>query len=502
MKISEYINYDATALAEFIRKGETTPKELLKASLEQLESINPSLNAVVSERMDKALKELDRYIEGDRPFNGVPVLLKNTGQQLMGERTTSGSKLLKEHASTAKQDSHFVRAFRDAGFQFIGHTNTPEFGLKNITEPEIDGATRNPWNLEYSPGGSSGGSAAAIAAGIVPLAGASDGGGSIRIPASFTGLFGLKPTRGRTPVGPGVGRQWHGAAIDFVLSKTVRDSAAMLDVLQTTQPEAAFQAPLYLESYLETMYQTPHEQLRIAYSVTSPVGTPVSNDAKEAVLKTVRWLERQGCFVEERDPDIDGKELMRNYYLMNSGEIATLMMQLEKMIGRKVTSEDVEIETWLLHCAGQTVSAAEFSHSLASWDEAAEKMAHFHKVYDFYITPATAYVAPKVGELTWNEKGKKRLIDQMEAANAKEQQEVIYDMFLPSLTYTPFTQLANLTGQPAMSLPLHLTYEQLPLGVQVMANKGEEHRLLQLAYQLEQSDLWQGMQGNPYFDAR
>lgn len=499
MKTSEFRNYDAVDLADLVKKGETTEEELLLASFEQLAQVNPTLNAVISERKEKALQEWKDMTQ-KRPFCGVPVLLKNTGQQLKGERTTSGSKLLKQYASVAKQDSHFVRAFRDAGFQFIGHTNTPEFGLKNITEPETDGPTRNPWNVAYSPGGSSGGSAAAVAAGIVPLAGASDGGGSIRIPASFTGLFGLKPTRGRTPVGPGAGRQWHGAAIDFVLSRSVRDSAAMLDVLQTSQPEAAFQAPLYLESYLETMKQPPKEELRIAYSVTSPVGTPVSNEAKEAVMKTVQWLERLGYQIEENDPSIDGKELMRNYYLMNSGEIATVVMQLEKMIGRKITSDDVELETWLLHCAGQSVSAAAFSSSIASWDVAAAAMADFHKSYDFYITPATAFTAPKVGELSWDTIEKKRWIAKMENAKVHEQQEIIYDMFLPSLTYTPFTQLANLTGQPAMSLPLHVTSENMPLGVQVMANKGEEHRLLQFAYQLEETDLWQGMKGNPYYN--
>lgn len=424
------------------------------------------------------------------------MLLKNISQALKGEPLTSGTALLQSQVADA--DSNFVRKFRDAGFLFEGHTNIPELALKNITEPQMYGPTRNPWHLDYSPGGSSGGSAAAVASGMVPMAGANDGGGSIRIPASWSGLFGLKPTRGRTPVGPGAGRQWQGASVDFVLSKSVRDSAAMLDVLQVVQPEAAFQTPLFAGSYKAFMQKPFEKPLKIAFSTKSPAGTPVSTEAKSAVEKTIKWLEKEGHKVEETEPGVDGMALMRNYYLMNSGEVATVLKQLEKM-GQPVTADQVEIETWLLNVAGQSVSAAEFSESLASWDIAAEQMASLHRTYDFYITPTTAYTAPKVGELTYAKEEQDRWLSKMGEAAKNEQQAVIYDMFLPSLTYTPFTQLANLTGQPAMSVPVHLSGENLPLGVQVMASKGEEHRLLQLAYQLEQSDLWIGMRGNPFF---
>ena len=200
------------------------------------------------------------------------------------------------------------------------------------------------------------------------------------------------------------------------------------------------------------------------------------------------------------DTEIDGDKLIRDYYLMNSGEMATLLMQVEKELGRKITANDVEIETWLLYRAGLNVSAAEFSLSIASWDLAAEKMARLHDTYDFYLTPATGYPAPKVGELTHSEEKEMYLCEEIEKRKPKEQQQLIYDMFLPSLAYTPFTQLANLTGQPGISLPVHVTESNLPLGVQVIAPKGKEHRLLQLAYQLEQTDLWVGMKGNPYFN--
>ena len=383
---------------------------------------------------------------------------------------------------------------------FVGHTNTPEFGLKNISEPELYGPSRNPWDPDYSPGGSSGGAAAAVASGIVPMAGASDGGGSIRIPASFTGLFGLKPTRGRTPVGPGTGRQWQGASIDFALTRTVRDSCALLDVLQTVQSEAAFQTPLFPGKYSELINRQPERKLRIAVAADSPVGTAVSQDAKDALRKTVQWLLQEGHEVEEASNGIDGIRLMQDYYLMNSGEMALLARNLGRMAGRTLNVEDMEIESWLLSESGKRVSAADYSASLASWDAAAAKMAALHERYDFYLTPATAFTAPKIGELTHSAASRTDLLERFARTQTMDaQQDLIYDMFLPSLTYTPYTQLANLTGQPAMSVPVHVADSGLPIGVQFMASKGQESRLLALAHQIEQSSLWQGQRANPAF---
>ncbi len=494
MNLQTYLTMDATDMAEQIKANKVNPAELMELSFRQMDKVNPTLNAVVHNRRERAADEVSSF-SATRPFSGVPFLLKNLSQSIKGEPITSGSKLLK--AAISGHDSNFVKKLRDSGVLFMGHTNAPEFGLKNITEPELYGPTRNPWNKDYSSGGSSGGSAAAVAAGIVPVAGSSDGGGSIRIPASFTGLFGLKPTRGRTPVGPGAGRQWQGAAIDFVLSKSVRDSAAMLDNLQVVEPAAAFNTPLFTKSLNDNMKQPFSNSLRIAYTTKSPVDTPVSEDAQLAVEKTVKWLEDQGHIVEERENDVDGIQLMKDYYVMNSGEISSVIQKLEKSLGRSLTAEDVEIETWLLNVAGKSVSAAEFSASLASWDVAAAKMAAFHQTYDFYITPTTAFTAPKVGELAHSETKKKNLVKQISEIDKLQQQELIYDMFLPSLTYTPFTQLANLTGQPAMSVPVYLSENGLPLGVQVMASKGAEDKLLQLAFQMEQSNIWVGMNGNP-----
>ncbi|WDQ30876.1 amidase [Paenibacillus marchantiae] len=493
-----YTSYDAIGLAELVRAREISPVELLEAAYARLEEVNPQLNAVIRTYETRARQEASIVRPGEQPFAGVPLLLKDISQSLEGEILTSGSRLLSEHR--AQRNSNFVSRLRDAGFIIIGHTNTPEFGLKNITEPRLHGPSRNPWNTNHSPGGSSGGAAAAVASGIVPLAGASDGGGSIRIPASFSGLFGLKPTRGRTPVGPGVGRQWQGASIDFALSRSVRDSAALLDTLQVIQPEAAFHAPLFPGSYLADMNYPHQRKLKVAYTTASPVGTPVSDEAKEAVYKTVRWLEEQGHEVEEKLSPVNGVKLMENYYLMNSGEMAAMISSMERSMGRTLTSADMEIESWVLAEAGKKVSAAEFVHSLAEWDVAAAQMSTLFERYDFYLTPVNAFPAPKIGELTPHDEQIQHLM-RISDLDKIQQQQLIYEMFEPSLTYTPFTQLANLTGQPAMSVPVHLTPEGLPMGVQIMATKGREDWLLHLAGQLETSELWVGMKGNPLFPA-
>ncbi|QOS79236.1 amidase [Paenibacillus sp. JNUCC31] len=498
MSSFSYTSYDAVGLAELIRSREVSPVELLEAAFVRMEEVNPQVNAVVRTYETRARREAGLVRPGEQPFAGVPLLLKDISQSLEGEILTSGSQLFSKHR--AIRNSNYVTRLREAGFIIIGHTNTPEFGLKNITEPRLHGPSRNPWNIHHTPGGSSGGAAAAVASGIVPLAGASDGGGSIRIPASFSGLFGLKPTRGRTPVGPGVGRQWQGASIDFALSRSVRDSAALLDTLQVIQAEAAFHTPLFPGSYLADMNYPHQRKLKIAYTTDSPVDTPVSEEAKEAVYKLIRWLEEQGHHVEEMLSPVNGVKLMENYYMMNSGEMAAMISSMERSMGRVLTSDDMEIESWVLAEAGKKVSAAEFVHSLAEWDVAAAQMSTLFERYDFFVTPVNAFPAPEVGELTPHDEQIQNLM-RISELNNNEQQQLIYEMFEPSLTYTPFTQLANLTGQPAMSVPLHTTAEGLPMGVQVMATKGREDWLLHLAGQLEASELWIGMNGNPLFPA-
>ena len=487
MDFKQYQAYDATGLAALVKQKQVSPEELLKVSMERIQAVNPQVNAVVRTRETKALAEIAQ-LPPSAPLYGVPFLAKNISQAIKGEVLSSGSRLLEKNQQ--QRDSHYITKVRQAGFQLLGHTNTPEFGLKNITEPDYYGPTRHPMNLKHSPGGSSGGAASAIMSGMVPLAGASDGGGSIRIPAGFTGLVGLKPTRGRTPVGPGTGRQWQGASIDFVLSKTVRDTALMLDQLQVYQPEAAFNVPLYDGKYSEAWSEPIKEPLRIAYSVHSPVSTPVSEKAKEVVLKTAALLSEWGHDVEEQAPPINGVDLMQHYYVMNAGEMNKVIGQLEQGLQKNITQEEIDPFTYALHETGKLITAADYSQSLDGWDEASRKMHAFHDTYDLYLTPTNAFQAPEIGALAPSESMVKQ-IKAISSLTKDKRLALVYEMFLPSLTYTPFTQLANLTGQPAVSLPLGMSDDQLPLGCQFMAPKGREDILLRLSFQLEQSSLWQ-----------
>ncbi|MBF4500553.1 amidase [Savagea sp. SN6] len=497
MKQTEYIQYDGVELAALVRAKEVSAQELVQASIAQQTKVNGPLNAIVHHRHEQALEEA-KSIQGQSPLSGVPFVLKDISQSIKGARLTSGSTLFKEHIAT--EEANYTRTLRKAGFVFTGFTNTPEFALKNITEPRLHGPTRNPWCHTRSSGGSSGGAASAVASGIVPIAGASDGGGSIRIPASFTGLVGLKPSRGKTPVGPSVGRNWQGAAIDFVLTRTVRDAAASLDILQTIQPDAAFQSPLYEQGYLHTLRREPTKTMKFAYTLTSPVGTPVSETAKEAVRQAVQFIEKEGHIAEEVEWPIDGEALMRHYYAMNCGEMSHLFHQLERQAGHAITLDHVEIESWMLAEAGKFITAREYVESLHAWDDAARHMSRLHDTYTYFMTPTTADTAPRIGELTLDASRIAELQEDMLRAETNDKrQDAIYEMFLPSLTYTPFTQLANLTGQPAISLPVASDEEGMPIGIQLMAMKGNDHLLLRAASYVEQTDLWKGFRNNPYF---
>ncbi|MGX7418198.1 amidase [Carnobacterium gallinarum] len=470
---------------DFVTKlatNELSAVELIEDAFAKIEKHNPLLNAVVHTRKEAALKEASTRNLQDTPFKGLPFLTKGLGQELVNEPSNGASRLF--DGQLANKTSHYVQALEKAGFIIIGQTNAPEFGFKNITDPQLHGPSRNSWNPDYSPGGSSGGAASSVSSGMVPIAGASDGGGSIRIPAAFSGLIGLKPTRGRTPVGPGSGRNWQGAAIDFALTTSMRDTAAMLDVLQVIEPAAAFQVPLFKTGYLNTLNQKIEKPFRIAYSLESPVGTPVSQEAKDAVLAAVHFLEEQHFNVIEQQNPINGLDLMKSYYVMNAGETAAMFANTEKNLQRSLTKQDMELMTWALFTTGKSISAAEYSNSLALWDHAAEEMAQFNETYDLYLTPTTADTAPRIdAQLQTTEQLSQ--LERIDELTTNEQQQTIYDMFEKSLAITPFTQQANLTGQPSISLPTHLAKNGLPLGIQFTAPKGKEDWLLQMGVLFE-----------------
>ncbi|MEK5442428.1 amidase family protein [Fredinandcohnia sp. FSL W7-1320] len=491
-----YKQYDGVGLAELILKKEVKAEEVRDAAIREIEKKNGALNAVVDKFYEDP-QEL-AHDQSTGPFAGVPFLTKSINQEVKGRPVRSGSKLLEN--IKADHDSEFVRQIRKTGVTLLGQTNVPEFALLGITEPVHYGPSRNPWNTDHTPGGSSGGSAAAVASGMVPIAGANDGGGSIRIPAAFCGLFGLKPTRGRTPTGPGRGRVWQGASVDHILSRTVRDSATMLDHYQMDRANA-FSAPPFQGSYLDALQTSLPRPLTIAFTTDSPIGTTVDQECKLAVHKTIKLLEEMGHTVIEKAAPIDGKRLANSYFMLYFAEVATTLTEIEDVIGRKITFNDVEPATWMLNLLGKAVSADEFLASLKFWDKAAIQMENFHDDYDLYITPTTAHPPSKIGELdqTPFEKGLIQVVGALRLGGILKKSGFVEQLANKSLERTPFTQLANLTGQPAMSLPMHLTKESLPCGVQVMARRGREDILLQFAGQLEKTDSWIQVKDNPSY---
>lgn len=476
-KMKEY--QDATAMAAAVRAGTVTAEELVSDALTRIKQLNQDLNAVVHVQAERALQEAHEREFSTQPFAGVPLLLKDLGQNQRGEPSSSGSRLFKDIPQ--KRNDTLVTKLEEAGFIIIGRTNTPEFGFKNMTEPQLWGVTSNPFDLHRNAGGSSGGAAAAVASGMAPLAMASDGGGSIRIPASFTGLIGLKPTRGRIPVGPNGYRGWQGASVNFALTKTVRDTRNLLAVLQVEQMEAPFIAPLLSQEQLSAPLQRP---LKIAYIEKSPIESVVAPTAIAALQKGLHFLEERSHSITHIQWPVDGIELMKNYYVMNSVETAAMMSTIERSFGRKLTKDDMELMTWAIYQSGLNIRATDYSLALSRWDEWSHAMNRVHQQYDLIVTPTVSDVAPLHTQYPLSNELKQQL-EQIDELSVAQQQALIWRMFEQTLALTPFTQLANITGQPAISLPLYQTEQGLPVGVQLMAAKGREDLLLQIAEQFE-----------------
>lgn len=486
MKQSEYLRYDATALADLIRRGEISAREACEAAIERATRVNGHLNAICHPQFSDAL---DQDIRKDAPFAGVPLLLKDLAQEQAGQPCTYGSRGLTKNI--APRDSEFVRRAREGGFLFLGRTTTPEFGLKAVTESALWGPTRNPWDTDLTPGGSSGGSGAAVAAGIVPMAGANDGGGSIRIPAAYNGLFGLKPSRGRISSGPFVGEAWTGASSDHVVTRTVRDSAAMLDLLSGPAVGDPFVIAPPAEPYAEQMLRSP-ERLRIGVFTSSPYDTEVAPECIEAVEETARTLEGLGHYVEYARPEFDGMALARCYLGLYFGEVSALMDRAREQFG--ATDDDFEIDTRLIGLLGRTMPLPDYVRRRQQWNDFARALGTFFESYDLYLCPTTGQLPARIGELETPAHLKlvARLMLALKAGGLVHRSGQVDQMAMDSLARTPFTQLANLTGTPAMSVPLHWTASGLPVGVQFGAPHGGEVVLLQLAAQLEEAMPWFG----------
>lgn len=484
----EYEKYDAMGLAELVRQKQVSPKELCNEAIERIERFNPAINAVVTRMYEEGKKTYsNENLSG--PFAGVPFLIKDLGYAYAGVPTSRGCKALKNHIPDF--DSEMVKRFKNAGLVILGKTSTPEFGLMGITEPELFGPCRNPWNTEHTPGGSSGGSAAVVAAGVVPMAAGGDGGGSIRIPSSCCGLFGLKPSRGRNPTGPDHGRVWQGAVQEHVLTRSVRDSAAMLDLTNGADQGAPYEIRPPERPYLEEIALDPGN-LKIGFCTDSPIGGDVHPECVKAVKDAAALLQDLGHQVEEAKPDIDGMKLAKSYLTMYFGEVAADLNELSLILGRKVKQDDVEQLTWTLGLLGRTYSAGHFVEAMRVWDNSARKMGTFFETYDLYVTPATAFPPAKIGELKpkSSEAFLMKTVNKLSLGWALKASGIVDQIAKKSLERTPFTQLGNLSGLPAMSVPLHWTPDGLPCGVQFIGPFGDEATLFRLAAQLEKEKPW------------
>ncbi|MCL6270610.1 amidase [Sansalvadorimonas sp. 2012CJ34-2] len=487
----ELQKYDATGLAELIRRGKVSNAEVYDFFCHHIETLNPSLNAVIRPRFDKARDEL-KQIPPNAPFAGVPFLTKDLIASLEGEVMGCGSAAMQQWK--APFDSELVHRFRRAGLVILGQTNTPEMGLMGITEPVVHGPTHNPWNLERTPGGSSGGSAAAVAAGMVPMASGGDGGGSIRIPASCCGLFGLKPSRNRQPIGPAFAECWAGAVSEHVLTRSVRDSAAMLEI--TNGMDSGAPSPVLRETGYVAAAQKDPEALRVGFSTRSPTGSSVDPECVEAVEKTAYLLEDLGHRVEEIELPLDSVQLATSFLTMLLGQTAKSVAELSELLNIPARQLQIELPTRALYQIGSTIKAKDYLLALNYWNELSREMGHLHQRYDVIMTPTMATPPQPIGAL-YPSKGElfsMRLLSIPGMSWLAMKLGLAEKMAMDMLDKLPFTQAANMTGQPSMSVPLHWSQENLPVGVQFTGAMGEEMLLFSLAGQLERTSPWHDYQ--------
>ncbi len=468
----ELTSLDATDQAALVQRGDITPLELVEAAIGRAERLGKDLNAIIHPSFERAR---ERAASGDLPegpFRGVPFAMKDIGGEEAGEPMHAGLRCAKEAGWKSSFDAGFTQKTRAAGLVSIGRTNTPELALLPTSEPDAYGPTRNPWNTAYSSGGSSGGASAAVAAGIVPAAHASDGGGSIRGPASMCGLVGLKPTRGRNSFGPGLGERWSGFSCEFVVSRSVRDSAALLDVTSGPLPGDPYYAPPPERRYADSFRDDPGA-LRVGLMTAGPRGSDVAPDAVAAAEKTARALEAMGHHVEESHPPaLDDPQVVATYVGIVSANVARALDAWGEKLGRDLTTDDVEPLTWALAEAGRSIAAPQHLASLEFVHALGRRFAEWwDSGYDILLTPTQAAPPPKIGTI---------------ASTAAEPLRA----FFLAAPYGVYTLPFNLSGQPAISVPSHWTDENLPVGAQLVAAYGREDLLLQVASRLEDAVGW------------
>ncbi len=490
ISLQEYVRQDATGLAAWVKNGEVSAQELLDVAIKLNEMVNPAINAVITPMYEEARAQLHQC-RSDAPFAGVPFLLKDLLSAYAGVPMSSGSAAMKHWKPN--YHSNVTQRFLDAGFVIFGKTNTPECGLLAVSEPAAFKPARNPWNLDMSPGGSSGGSAAAVAARIVPIASAGDGGGSIRIPASVCGLFGLKPSRGRVSNGPGCGEAWGGAVVQGVLTRSVRDSARLLDCIAGYHAGDPYTAPTPNRPFAAALTDAPR-RLKIAVSGKSPLGLPLSAEGARALDEGVHKLLALGHTVEQVEPPVSGHAVLEDYLNLYFGAVSAELDHWQDLLKGQNVDELVEPATLLLKRVAQRLPVALTERSKQNWYEYARAMGDFLERYDLFMLPSTSAYCWRVGSMSLNaaENWAIRQLDKVWMSHRLFTRERVVVRSREFLEKVPFTQLANMTGQPAMSVPMHWAADGMPVGVQFVAPYGDEHSLITLAAQIEEAFPWDG----------
>lgn len=458
---------DATAQAELIRQKELKPSELVEAAIERIERVNPQLNAVIYKRYDKALAEANGLLP-EGAFTGVPFLLKNIAGWCAGMPNDQGSAFVQ--GFVVPFDSELVARYKRAGLVICGVTNAPEYGLLPTTEPKLYGPTRNPWNLNYITGGSSGGAAAAVAAGLVPFAHANDGGGSIRIPASCCGLVGLKPARARNPLGPALGDAFSGLIAEHAVTRTVRDSAALLDATAGPDLGDPYCAPPPARPFLQEVGAAVGK-LRIAFSTQSPTGVPLHPDCLAAVRDAAQLCAGLGHEVVETAPKLETEKIVPMFMALWGGGLAWTIDGYAQLLGRTPTAEKFEAGTWSFYQIGKQLSASQYLLAVQWLQGMARQLAHFMVDYDVWLTPTLGLPPLPLGALD----------SPADDPNAGMR---------VAAQFVPFTPLTNVSGQPSISLPLYWNEDGLPIGSHFTARFGDEATLFRLASQLEVARPW------------
>ena len=488
LPLPEYDALDGLGLAELISRGDVSAAEVTEAALARIAERNPVLNAVVWP-LDRLAREMVAQVPPDAPFAGVPMLIKDLLATIAGEPTSAGTRPLQQ--VMAEQDTELVARYRRAGAVFVGRSNTPEFGLTPFTESEALGVARNPWDLRHTPGGSSGGSGAAVAARMVPIAHGGDGGGSLRIPASCNGVFTLKPTRGRLPMGPVLGDSWRGFVQEHVITRSVRDSAAMLDATMGEDVGTPVAMPAFDGRYRDQVSRDPG-RLRIAVTSTPFFGDSVHADCEAALADVEALLSGLGHEVERAAPLIDGHTLARDFLTIVAAEARADIEWMGEQLRRAPRPSDLEVATWALGLVGRSYAASDYAASVRRLQRAGRTVGAFFERYDLLVTPTLAVPPFLIGALqpTPAERFALTLFGRLRLGGVLRLAGLLDQTVEKVFSVMPYTPLFNVTGQPAMSVPLYWNAAGLPIGTQIVGRFGDEATLYRVAGQLEQARPW------------